>query len=615
MEFRITTRDGPARIGTLSSKNNNVVTPAIFFIHTSRYKSPNFAECVITAETFQTDAIKLHIGDSAFSFTGKKIFGDVVITDYLQYPKDVSKELHDFSLTYNKKTLEKCMIIPASEDIFDEFHPEKTSNFFVISCAKQFFHQPLKFIRFVTSLRKKIGYQKVIYLPCVGDPLSFSLLAYMSVDCFDSSSAVIAARNGKLLFSTGSFHIDEIKELPCACPVCTKFQHTVSDMKFADILQHNYYILINEIKQVKNAIFTGKLRELVEQRVRGHPLLASMLKNLDYSQYEFLEERVPMTRDSQLLATSRDSLFRPEVRRFQDRVIDRYEKPADAHVLLLLPCSAKKPYSFSKTHKLIQERLHQVPNTHGIHQVVITSPLGIVPKELELVYPASSYDIAVTGRWDEDEKKIIRTLLAQFLAKNSYEHVILHVPPPLQNVIHGLFDDPLITCKKSPISMESLDYLEETLKKIVPQKENVNYEMRTFETMKAVATYQFGKKAAEIHLDGCTIKGRYPQLKIKHHQKQRGMVTLKRGLISLTFEGAKQLAKTQQYWVDVSDDFVVKGSIFAPGVANADKQIRIGDEVIIRQNNDLCGVGVACMNGEEMIEVNHGEAVKTRHTH
>jgi len=91
------------------------------------------------------------------------------------------------------------------------------------------------------------------------------------------------------------------------------------------------------------------------------------------------------------------------------------------------------------------------------------------------------------------------------------------------------------------------------------------------------------------------------------------MITKERGLISLTIDGAKVLAKSGKYWVKIHDDFTLKGSVFAPGVTNADESIRISDEVVVLKNNKLCAVGVAQMNGSEMRESTHGEAVKIRH--
>jgi archaeosine synthase len=218
------------------------------------------------------------------------------------------------------------------------------------------------------------------------------------------------------LFPTGSCRKNQLPELPCNCSCCIKIKDA-SRMKYEEILEHNYSTLLCEIKQVRNAIAVGSLRELVETRIRTSPLLTSMLRILDLNHYRFLEERTPIMRKQPLIATTKDSLIRPEIRRFQERVIQRYEKPPCARILLLLPCSAKKPYSFSKSHKLFRERILNLDNSFVVHEVILTSPLGLVPRELELTYPASTYDTAVTGHWDEDEKKMIRNLLQQYLQK------------------------------------------------------------------------------------------------------------------------------------------------------------------------------------------------------
>ena len=76
---------------------------------------------------------------------------------------------------------------------------------------------------------------------------------------------------------------------------------------------------------------------------------------------------------------------------------------------------------------------------------------------------------------------------------------------------------------------------------------------------------------------------------------------------------AEILAKSKRYWVEIYDDFTLKGSIFAPGVKDADSDIRIGDEVVVKRKEKLCAVGVAQMNGDEMKESSHGEAVSIRH--
>jgi archaeosine synthase len=384
-------------------------------------------------------------------------------------------------------------------------------------------------------------------------------------------------------------------------------------MRFQEILTHNYFAISTEIKQVRNAISCGNLRELVETRVRANPNLTAMLRNLDANHSTFLEERTPVTSKRQLLATTKESLLRPEIKRFQKRAIERYRKPASAKVLVLLPCSAKKPYSFSKSHRLYEQQIHSSGNIGVMHEVIITSPLGIVPRELELVYPASAYDIPVTGVWDEDEKKMIRKLLKRYLEINKYDKIVAHLPPEMIEFTKDLLKQPTITCKDHPTSKESLSSLSASLKKIAQKYDKINLQTRRMENLQSLASYQFSNTVAEKLLNDCMIKGKYPYQKIMYNNKQLGMLTKERGLISLTTSGAKRIADTKTYWIDIYDDFTLKGSVFAPGVKSADNTIRIGDEAIVLKNKNLCAVGIAQMNGKEMAEATHGEAVKIRH--
>jgi archaeosine synthase len=610
MNFRVRNRDGPARIGQLTIDDKNVITPNIFFFDTPRYKAPEFSDIILTDQIRKTKKLTIRIGHSIFSTIEKKKKKEVLLNNYLIYPKDVTKELHLRALVNNKNT--ECVIIPAKKELIPDTIKNNAAILSIVANATQLFSQQSHFVDFITELREKIGYQKLIYLPCVGDPSSIALLTYLGVDFFDSFSAVMAARNETLLFPTGPCRKDQLPELPCNCSSCTKIKDACR-MKYDEILEHNYSALLCEIKQVRNAIVAGSLRELVETRVRTSPLLASMLRILDLHHFQFLEERTPIVRKQLLLATTTDALNRPEIRRFQERVIQRFEKPANAKVLLLLPCSAKKPYSFSKSHILFREVIQSVENPWVVHEVILTSPLGLVPRELELTYPASSYDIAVTGYWDEDEKHMIRSLLQSYLRKNTYDTVIMHIPRVMQEFVADLLKNPLSTCNDSPTSDESLQKLSEVLQKTTTIFTWVQPAKRTFENIKSLACYQFGKPLAERLLIDCSIKGKYPYQKIIHKGSQLGMITEERGLISLTLEGAKRLVDAEHYWVEIYDDFTLKGSVFAPGIKDADELIRIGDEIMIRKQGKLCGVGVACMNGKEMKESQYGEAVKLRH--
>ena len=502
---------------------------------------------------------------------------------------------------------------PKFAEITQSENERKSDSYHILLNAIQLYKQSKKFVEHTINLKEEIGYENPIYLPAVGEPSNLALLTYLGFDLFDSISAIINARNGILFFTNENINKSKLYELPCNCPACTNYKGSPSEMKFEDILNHNYYMMLNEIKNVRNSITNGKLRHLVETRIKSSPHLSTILRFLDVEYYDFLEKHTPVTGKNLVLATSKETFNRPEIKRFQERVINRYSKPKSSKILLLLPCSAKKPYSFSESHKRFREVLSLCSNPNIIHEVIVTSPMGLVPRELELVYPASNYDIPVTGRWDEDEKKMIRELLKEYLKKNKYDKIIVHLPSEITSFIEGLLKNPIITCDNKPTSKDSLQTLSKTLEKVVKGYEKIKLQDRRKEDMLGSAAYQFDKKIAEKLLDESIVRGRYPNQKVIKENKQLGMVTGERGLISLTIDGAKRLLGEKMYWAELYGGFTLKGSVFAPGVKDADENIRIGDEVVIKRGKQLLGVGVAMMNGEQMKKVSHGEAIKTRH--
>lgn len=578
MNFNIKKRNGPARTGELTFNDKKKITPNILFVDTDRFKAPVFADFLLTKNETNGQKPAINIKDD-----------DAFISTCVVYPDDISQKLH------------------SSESKDD------SADTFIVANAYQLFQKSKKFTEFITDLREKIGYDKTIYTPTIGTPVSLALLTYMGIDFFDSTSAITTARNNTLFFTYGNYKKDELKEISCSCPVCSKFKGKPSEMKFQDILNHNYYALFSEIKQVRNSINNGNLRNLVEIRIKASPDLCTILRTFDNHHYDFLEMRTEITSKQKLIATTKESLVRPEIKRFRQRVINRYRKPDSTKVLLLLPCSAKKPYSFSKSHHFLKERIMSSGNPFVVHEVIVTSPLGLVPRELELIYPACAYDIPVTGFWDEDEKKMIRNMLSEYLKQNKYDKIIVHLPSEIVDFINDILGKNIVTCVDHPTSNESLERLLDVLKETVKDFDRVKPASRQVEDVKCFATYQFGIKIANKLLKGCNIRGRYPSLKILDLQKQIGMIIKDRGFISLTLDGAMRLIESDEYWVEIFDDFTLKGSVFAPGVKDADKNIRVGDEVIVKRNNDLCAAGVAMMNGDEMKSLSFGEAVKVRH--
>ena len=225
MQFRIIQRDGPARIGEYAVEKTNVKTPNILYVHTDRFPSPHFADMLITNSKRHKEKPTLCLSNRDF------------------YPKDLPKELLLSLMKNNKTESTKYCIVPGNSKLLDEAINGNPASLFIVAYAHQLFRQPKKFVEFIVNLREKIGCQKVIYLPAVGEPASFALLAYMGIDFFDSLHAIQSARANTLLFPTGGYNKNNLQELSCNCPTCTNVKGNPSDMDFQEILDHNYFTL------------------------------------------------------------------------------------------------------------------------------------------------------------------------------------------------------------------------------------------------------------------------------------------------------------------------------------------------------------------------------------
>jgi archaeosine synthase len=595
--FEVMTRSGLARLGKwkIGKQSKEVKTPNIFFLHMDEITAPEKAEVLISEKEIPLEKPYIISSDSLFAHS-KNDIAENTISPTLFYPPS-QVELNACAAKLNKEKLASKIFVTGKEEMVAHSAYEVDAEVYVLANSMQLAQNPRSFISSIVNLRETVGYHKLIYTPGLGNPTHIALLAYCGVDLWDSTSFLLNARLGNYLSSSGKITKDEVHENFCFCPSC------VSEKRDYDsILGHNYYAAISELNLVRNAIRNGQLRELVESRVRSEPWMVSALRILDSRYYTISEKYFPIN-GGIMIAASNDSLFRPEVVRFRERILKRYQKPPHPKILLLIPCSAKKPYSFSKTHKAFQRAISQCQNPSAVHEVIITSPLGIVPRELELFYPARQYDIPVTRTWGLDEMSIIGEGISGFLKANNYDEIIIHLPSDYL-FIGDYIDKFTNTCKDRPTSSSSLLELTEVLNNLSSKYKKISKQTRLREAVRAFARFQFGK-AGDALLENAQIKGRYPNLKILRDGVQMGMLVGERGMISLTLEGAKVIAAQNAYRVKI-DDFVPKGNIFAVGVLDADNDIRIGDDVVVQKNDELVGVGVAQMNPGEMKQSKRG---------
>src|SRR5450759_5071361 len=309
---------------------------------------------------------------------------------------------------------------------FTNEYPE--SELYVLGAAKQLENRSREAVDSIIRLKENTRADALLYAPALATPENLAMLLYLGVDLVDDTLPVIKGYQDIYLTNSGEFHLDRLHEFPCACHVCTsitlpEFLKLPKKERTKLLAQHNSSKLGEELRAVREQIRNGSLREYVERQCRARPWLTSALRLMDV-QYDFLEKRTPILRSNTLYANTSESLNRVEIRRFAQRVLDRYTAP-ELDTLVLLPCSAKKPYSISLSHQKFINALGKY--RRFVHAVIITSPMGVVPRELELMYPAGHYDTPVTGHWDLEEKAWVGGCLREYLQKNNYKNIIVHV--------------------------------------------------------------------------------------------------------------------------------------------------------------------------------------------
>jgi archaeosine synthase len=94
--------------------------------------------------------------------------------------------------------------------------------------------------------------------------------------------------------------------------------------------------------------------------------------------------------------------YLPEFEKSYRYIIDEYEvTPKD--IAIFMPCAVRKPYSASPSHQLIRMIISQVLEPSQYH-IVIFGTCGIVPAELETMYPYAHYKYML-GKCNDDKVK------------------------------------------------------------------------------------------------------------------------------------------------------------------------------------------------------------------
>ncbi|MCI4343568.1 MAG: DUF5591 domain-containing protein [Thermoplasmata archaeon] len=481
--------------------------------------------------------------------------------------------------------------------------------------ARTQWSEGVPFIAGLQQLRALFGGDPVLWAPRLALPHRIPLLTYLGIDLVDSTVGLLDAARGVFLDETLGQLDPAIArtEGRCTCSACTALPP-------GPLADHTAAVYRRAMAESRTAARTGRLRELVESRLPSEPALAEMLRYADRDLGELLEERTPVTGEGSRPYVLLEAHRRPEMVRFRHRLLSRYLPPPSKSVLLLVPCSRTKPYRFSRSHRRFYGAMEGLFPIERVHVVSVSSPIGLVPRELEDVPPARHYDIPVTGHWEESERVAVVAGVRHLLSSGHYRSVVVHLDPVeyefLRTVIPPEISSAWTLGDHRSTSPEALTALREAVGGALQQEKPVSGGPLAVvrEELREVAAVQMGRAGADrLFAAPVRLAGRPWFQRLTDGRADLATLREERGLFHVTVAGARRLVPDPPLWVAVDPSLPLTGDLFVPGVRGADPSIRPGDSVILLREGALAGVGEAVLSGRLMTELRHGLAVRVRH--
>jgi 7-cyano-7-deazaguanine tRNA-ribosyltransferase len=281
----------------------------------------------------------------------------------------------------------------------------------------------------ILNTKMNLPPDRPIHLFGAGHPFMFSLAVALGCDLFDSAAYALFARNGRYLTEAGTLRVDQMEYFPCSCPICNQtdpkaIKSLPKEKRDILLAEHNLYVSLAELQRIKQAITEGRLWEHMEMRAYGHPSLLQALKKLKkYS--SFIEKQSPITKKKGIFFFSSLGLSRPEIIRYRKRLDNRYSAPSEAKILLLLPPTKKKPFHDSKEYKAIAKEIQKKiwGKNQLLHICTYSAPFGIIPTELDDIYPLSQN--LITSPFDSETLEYVAKQVVDYINKTNYKKIIL----------------------------------------------------------------------------------------------------------------------------------------------------------------------------------------------
>ena len=454
-----------------------------------------------------------------------------------------------------------------------------TDNFMVLTHGTSLIKRPKSFYRYLVEAHAANSYHRLLYLPGISDPYLIPVLVYLGISVFDDlqlrTESAVGISYGAMGASKGE----------------------------GDIEKDNRKFVEGILKMLSISMKNLSLRNLVENYQLSSTAI-EFLRLADRTMNE-PENSVYPSYTGKILAYGNQSLNRPDIRRYRSYISGEYTPPSHLPVLLIIPCSARKPYSTSKSHRRIADAIQ--PFRKYLHELILTSPIGLVPRELEEMYPPSFYDIPVTGDWNLEEKSLINDMLRSYLSRSKYERIVAFLPKEYEFVSEVLDSADVIFGKYN--RDDDLAKLRDRMSAVVSELGTKPQRAGRWDVVSKLRL-QFGSWFPDIS-GSIRVVRNFNLDQVLIDNKVNFVIVPERGKLTITRNAAPFFLESGRNLVEI-DDFKPTANIYAVGVTGVSPGIRQEDEVVITHAGDVRGVGIAKMPREAMISLSKGVAVKVR---
>lgn len=327
----------------------------------------------------------------------------------------------------------------------------------------------------ILTAKKNLPPERPLHLFGAGHPFMFALAVALGCDLFDSAAYALYARENRYMTENGTWRLNQLDYFPCQCPKCayTTPQEVVAKTQpevETFLAEHNLYVCIAELKRVKQAIRDGRLWEHVEMRTHTHPALFTGLKKIKAHE-DFIEKHSPTAKRSGLFFFSSIGLSRPQISHYRKRMQKSYSPPENTRLLLLAPQTRKKPFHRTQEFNKIEQATKKLGEelSSKIHICFYAAPFGIIPIELDEIYPLSQYEIALP--LEQETKDYVANQAKEYIKQHHYEAVLLlHDPEQWDNSVKTQCSN---LCQKMGVTFEDIDVTAEGSKNILTRLEMI----------------------------------------------------------------------------------------------------------------------------------------------